>query len=329
MSAKRVVLIAVVATVVAAGMVLAGAVSPSQASDPRQTKYGITDIHPDMGARTLTLFGNLCKDPHVFVGTHTGEMQEVAVLSATAREIVIDISSNLTDSGSKLVQVGCLDGLLTTQLALSLGAIGPVGPQGPQGLDGILSLQGKECQPGATVVGFDGNTGDPLCNDANDLCSANPYLRGRAVTTLLPQVVEYSDLTVSDGWLGEAGARVAFIEAGEQFTLGFDYVIEPYPDCPGCIHQIQYGFENADPAGCAYEGLVSYDPHDGSAEVQLEAPEQPGLYYITAGHTLEDYCHSTWKTAEKLPVAAICVVRASFFGNPYDFERSRLREATR
>lgn len=75
------------------------------------------------------------------------------------------------------------------------------------------------------------------------------------------------------------GANVAEVARGANFDLTMDYTIVDI-GCPGCIDQLQIGFDKATPTGCIYNGVPGTVGASGSSKITLTAPAQPGTYYV-------------------------------------------------
>lgn len=112
--------------------------------------------------------------PRVWLGSESGPLEELAVVSATTSTIEAVVGARPPGSYRLVVAFGPY-GLLLSTLSVTVGAAGPAGPPGadgapgatgpegpagptgPMGPSGILGLAGKSCPQGSAVVGFDAN----------------------------------------------------------------------------------------------------------------------------------------------------------------------------
>ena len=110
------------------------------------------------------------------------------------------------------------------------------------------------------------------------------------------------------------GDNVAFLSAGENFSLSISYSIEDC-GCSTCIDQIEIGFVPGDAHSyCAYDGVPGCGtPVTGSSTQTVTAPSTPGFYDIRFGkrqdygcfHSSDDWWGGT--PPESRTIGAICV----------------------
>ena len=117
--------------------------APALAANATGPSSCIAMATPDLDATPplLTLEGNFCEDPVVYMGRPGGFLEEVAVLASGATFIELDLTGAI-DPATYLVVVLC--GKDTCAMDVTLGAEGPAGPAGPTGPTGPEGPQGAD-----------------------------------------------------------------------------------------------------------------------------------------------------------------------------------------
>ena len=146
----------------------------------------ITQVTADLGVgllfiegRNFTPDGRSGRSLHVLLGRDNGEVERLAVVSATDTEITAALTS--TDPATRLLIVIAGPGRPRTDaMDVTLGTQGPQGPRGRRGRrgrrglrglrgnpgpPGELGLAGEVCPAGEFITGFDAD-GDLICAPA-------------------------------------------------------------------------------------------------------------------------------------------------------------------
>lgn len=99
----------------------------------------------DVSTPTLTLEGDFCEQPQVFLGRENGDMEQLLVLNSGAGFIEADLNGN-TAPGTCVVLVKCP--CETCGMDVTIGAAGPDGPTGPRGDQGPAGPTGPQGMQG-------------------------------------------------------------------------------------------------------------------------------------------------------------------------------------
>lgn len=104
-------------------------------------------------------------------------------------------------------------------------------------------------------------------------------------------------------------------EPGEKLSVSFKYFVTKGCDyCPECQVQLYWGIYGR--SSSCFTSFTDYaDPKEGEVKGEIKLPEEPGLYYITIGGSLESSCQNSVERPQCEPekaIAAVVVGKPSF-----------------
>ena len=136
----------------------------------------------------------------------------------------------------------------------------------------------------------------------------DPTCNGIPLPSLPSALGPISEVTVQNVRFSEEGTNVARVAPSASVELLFDYDVASC-DCEGCITQGMMGLVDAPWRDCFYEGQPACNTASGEAQMQVQAPAQPGLYLMSFWRTWEYDCElDSGAPDPDDAIAAICVL---------------------
>jgi hypothetical protein len=163
----------------------------------------------------------------------------------------------------------------------------------------------------------DGSSGAPTTDDSGSTSGPpaetttgepeEPTCNGIPLPSLPNALGPLSEISVQNVRFAD-GANITRVAPSAYFDLQFDYDVASC-DCEGCVTQGMMGLVDAPWRDCFYEGLPACNTASGMAQMQVQAPAQPGLYLLSFWRTWEYDCNlGSGAPNPDNAVAAVCVL---------------------
>jgi hypothetical protein len=185
--------------------------------------------------------------------------------------------------------------------------------------DGSASASASAEGPSTTTaMADDGSSGTPPTDDSgssstdpNDPTTTGepeePTCNGVPLPSLPNALGPVSEVSVQNVRFPSEGTNIARVAPAAYVDLEFDYDIASC-GCEDCITQGLMGIVDAPWRDCFYGGVPACNTDSGTAQMQVQAPDQPGLYLISFWRTWEYDCNlGAGGPNPDDAVAAICV----------------------
>lgn len=207
------------------------------------------------------------------------------------------------------------------------GASGMVGSSGHASSEGGDSTSSSasastgastEGPPATTAMGESSSSGRPPTDDSESSSGdppepttgepEDPTCNGIPLPDLPTELGPMSEVAVHDVRFADNGTNVTSVAPSGSVELQFDYDVASC-DCEGCVTQGMMGLVDAPWRDCFYDGLPACNTASGTAQMQVQAPSQPGLYLLSFWRTWEYDCElDAGGPNPDDAIAAICVI---------------------